>query len=130
MIVPILAKIGSWLGGGIIESAGKVAVDVGKTYFGDKSEKEQHFSAEQIAILDQYAAEFAIRTQRTWWDSFVDGLNRLVRPGLALGAQAAFVWVFIDPVGFAECMQAAARSGDALGFVAHDLRLLLWWSDH
>lgn len=102
----ILGKVGSWLAGGVIESAGKVATDVGRTYFGDKTEKEQHVSAEQIAVLNQYAAEFAARQQRTWWDSFVDGVNRLVRPGLALGAQAAFIWVFVDPVSFAECMQA------------------------
>ena len=106
MIVPILAKVGSWLGGGIIESAGKAATDIGKTYFGDKTEREQHLSAEQLAVLNQYAAEFVARTQRTWWDSFVDGINRLVRPGLAVGAQAAFVWVYVDPVGFSECMQA------------------------
>lgn len=114
MPIPILAKIGSWLGGGIIESAGKVAVDVGKTYFGDKTEKEQHLSAEQLAVLNQYAAEFVARTQRTWWDSFVDGLNRFIRPGLAIGAQLAFVWVWWDPVGFAECMRALQLVPDML----------------
>lgn len=117
MPIPILAKIGSWIGGGIIESAGKVAVDVGKTYFGDKTEKEQHLSAEQLAVLNQYAAEFAVRTQRTWWDSFVDGLNRIIRPALAIGAQLAFVWVFFDPVGFAECMQALQLVPEMLWYV-------------
>ena len=34
--------------------------------------------------MDQYAAEFRYLANRTWWDSFADGLNRLVRPSLAI----------------------------------------------
>lgn len=106
-----------WITGGIIEGAGKVATDVGKTFFGDKSEKEKHISDEQIAVLNQYSAEFIARAQRTWWDSFVDGVNRLVRPGLALGAQVAFVWVYVDPVGFAECMKALQLVPEMLWYI-------------
>lgn len=113
----ILAKVGSWLAGGMIESAGKVATDVGRTFWGDKTEKEQHVSAEQLAIINQYAAEYVARQHRTWWDSFVDGLNRLVRPGLALGSQLAFVWVWWDPVSFAECMQALQLVPEMLWYI-------------
>ena len=66
---------------------------------GDEAAKDQALSAEQVAILNAYGAEFVARQQRSLWDSFVDGLNRLSGPALALGAQAAFVWAVVDPVG-------------------------------
>lgn len=100
----ILAKL---FGGGVstvVDSAGGLV----KTIWGDKAAKDAAVATEQMAILQQYAGEFVARQQRTAWDSFVDGLNRLVRPGLALGAQAAFVWAAWDPVTFSETMQALA----------------------
>ena len=81
---------------------------------GDQAAKDQQLSSEQVALLNQYAAEFVARQQRSLWDSFVDGVNRLVRPGLALGAQAAFVWAGLDPVGFAEVMRVLAIVPDPL----------------
>ena len=81
---------------------------------GDQAAKDQQLSSEQVALLNQYAAEFVARQQRSFWDSFVDGVNRLVRPGLALGAQAAFVWAALDPVGFAEVMRVLAIVPDPL----------------
>ena len=45
--------------------------------------------------LDQYADEFRLLANRTWWDSFADGLNRLVRPIMALSVfaiPAAVMW--------------------------------------
>ena len=81
---------------------------------GDQAAKDQQLSSEQVALLNQYAAEFVARQQRSLWDSFVDGVNRLVRPGLALGAQAAFFWAGLDPVGFAEVMRVLAIVPDPL----------------
>ncbi len=49
------------------------------------------------AALQQFAAEFAQRQNRTWWDSFVDGLNRLPRPLMALWALWVLIWTPIDP---------------------------------
>ena len=57
------------------------------------------------AALDQFAAEFVARTQRTWWDSLIDGLNRLPRPLLALWA----LWALWGALG---------RSVGALGHSA------------
>lgn len=47
------------------------------------------------AALAQYASEFGARSARTWFDSFVDGLNRLVRPMLTFAILlpiAASIW--------------------------------------
>ena len=96
----------SWILGGGAKAVAEGASGVVKTVWGDQAARDQHLSAEQVALLNQYAAEFAARAHRTWWDSAVDGINRLIRPALAIGAQGAFVWAVVDPVGFAETMQA------------------------
>ncbi len=47
------------------------------------------------AALAQYASEFGGRSTRTWFDSLVDGLNRLVRPMLTFAILlpiAASIW--------------------------------------
>ncbi|MEO3414839.1 holin family protein [Roseovarius sp. CAU 1744] len=58
-------------------------------------------------VMVQYAGEFAPR-QRGWFDRFMDGLNRLPRPAMALGTLALFVAAMTDPIWFAERMQGIA----------------------
>lgn len=58
------------------------------------------------AALQQFAAEFVARNQRTWWDSLIDGLNRLPRPLLTLGVFWVLVWTVVDPVMMAEVFTA------------------------
>jgi cell wall hydrolase len=96
----------AWLTSGLVEGVGKATTGVVKTIWGDRSEKDTALAAEQMAVVAQYATEFAVRPQRTFWDSFIDGMNRIIRPSLAISVQAAFVWAVIDPVSFAESMQA------------------------
>jgi len=52
------------------------------------------------ASLEQFSTEFHIRTNRTWWDSLVDGLNRLPRPLLTIAVLSFFVLAPIDPERF------------------------------
>ncbi|WP_425045500.1 holin family protein [Primorskyibacter sp. S87] len=59
------------------------------------------------AALQQFAAEFA-RSQTTGFDRFMDGLNRVPRPALALGTLGLFVAAMADPVWFAERMHGIA----------------------
>ncbi len=54
-----------------------------------------------------YASEFAPR-QRGWFDRFMDGLNRLPRPAMAMGTLGLFVAAMADPIWFAERMQGIA----------------------
>jgi hypothetical protein len=58
------------------------------------------------ASLQQFAAEFQAREGRTWWDSLVDGLNRLPRPLITLGILAFFVLAPLEPVRFLEIAKA------------------------
>ena len=64
-------------------------------------------SEREHAALAQFAAEFA-RPRRGVFDRFVDGLNRLPRPALALGTLGLFVCAMLDPVWFAARMQGIA----------------------
>ena len=57
--------------------------------------------------LQQFAAEFA-HARRGVFDRFVDGLNRLPRPALALGTIWLFVAAMRRPDEFAQGMQGLA----------------------
>ncbi len=63
-------------------------------------------SRQDLASLQQFAAEFHDRAGRTWWDSLVDGMNRLPRPLITLGILALFVLAPVAPVRFLEIAQA------------------------
>lgn len=60
------------------------------------------------AALNQFAAEFVARAGRTWWDSLIDGLNRLPRPAFTLGVFLLLVWTVRDPAFMAEVFTAWA----------------------
>ncbi len=67
----------------------------------------QRAHAVQGQAMAQYGAEFAQpRTGR--FDRFMDGLNRLPRPMLALGTLGLFVTAMVNPLWFAERMQGIA----------------------
>ncbi|NHM20902.1 holin family protein [Tritonibacter mobilis] len=60
----------------------------------------------QGAALAQFAAEFT--GQRSGFDRFMDGVNRLPRPMLALGTLGLMVAAMVDPLWFAARMQGVA----------------------
>ena len=57
--------------------------------------------------LAQFAAEFAASRQSPF-NRFMDGLNRLPRPAMAIGTLALFVAAMHDPVWFSARMQGIA----------------------
>jgi len=61
----------------------------------------------QRAALDQFAAEFVV-ARKGRFDRFMDGLNRLPRPALALGTIGLFTTALVDPIWFAARMQGIA----------------------
>ncbi|WP_039019121.1 holin family protein [Halocynthiibacter namhaensis] len=61
----------------------------------------------QTAALTQYGAEFA-HPQKGMFDRFMDGVNRLPRPALALGTLGLFVSAMVDPLWFGVRMQGLA----------------------
>ncbi len=61
----------------------------------------------QGQAMSQYGAEFALPRQG-WFDRFMDGLNRLPRPMLALGTLGLFISAMVNPLWFSERMQGIA----------------------
>ncbi|WP_299874898.1 holin family protein [uncultured Sulfitobacter sp.] len=61
----------------------------------------------QGKALAQFGAEFAV-ARRGRFDRFMDGLNRLPRPALALGTLGLFVSAMVAPLWFSERMQGIA----------------------
>lgn len=55
------------------------------------------------ATLQTAAAEFQY-AGAGWFDQFINGINRLPRPALALGTLGLFVYAMADPVAFSDRM--------------------------
>jgi hypothetical protein len=76
--------------------------------FRENAESGAVRSAEvQGQAMMQYGAEYAVARQG-WFDRFMDGLNRLPRPALALGTLALFISAMVNPLWFSERMQGIA----------------------
>lgn len=61
----------------------------------------------QMQAMRQLGQEYLIE-RKGWFDRFMDGLNRLPRPMLALGTLGLFVSAMVEPIWFAERMQGIA----------------------
>lgn len=68
-------------------------------------------AARSVTLREQAMAQFGAEFQvprKGVFDRFMDGLNRLPRPALALGALGLFVAAMVDPLWFAARMQGIA----------------------
>lgn len=61
----------------------------------------------RLKVLQQFASEFESSNDGAF-NRFMDGVNRLPRPALALGTLGLFVAAMVDPIWFAERMQGVA----------------------
>jgi hypothetical protein len=77
-----------------------------KTIFGDKSAREMAAGQADMAAQAQYASEF--REDRNWFDSLIDGINRLVRPTLVFTVFTMFPMAYYNPQEFAILMSSLA----------------------
>ncbi len=69
--------------------------------------QDQRYADQTQAALAQFAAEF--QHQRTGnFDRFIDGLNRIPRPMMALGCIGLMVSAMIDPLWFSARMRGLA----------------------
>ncbi len=87
--------------------------EVAEVFTENSEKKGQRSHAETMATLDhdkaalmQFAAEFQNRSNRTWWDSLVDGLNRLPRPLMAIAVLGFFVLAPVNPEYFTKIAEA------------------------
>ena len=68
------------------------------TVFGSKAQRDRHDADAKAAASSQFAAEFG--HSRNWFDSLIDGLNRLPRPVFAFGTIYLFIMCWNDPEAF------------------------------
>ncbi|MBZ4022797.1 methionine synthase I [Rhodobacter sp. TJ_12] len=99
-----MGLIGKILGGaGGTRALGAAVTSVAETFTPHATKQLELENAAYQAALAEHGAEFA-QARTGGFDRFVDGLNRLPRPMLALGTLGLFVYAMVDPIGFAQRM--------------------------
>ncbi len=104
--------IGRILGGGARDLTRAVG-DVADGFRPNATRRLQLGHDAYIAALGQHGTEFE-HGRAGWFDSAMNGFNRLPRPMLALGTIGLFVYAMTDPAGFAPRMQGLALVPDPL----------------
>jgi hypothetical protein len=103
-----MGLIGKALGlSGAVSEFGAAVSDVAEVFVPNAT-KDMVLGHEAFAaVLAQYGAEF--QAPRTgFFDRFVNGLNRLPRPALAIGTIGLFVYAMVSPEHFSVRMQGLA----------------------
>lgn len=109
-----MGLIGNILGGA--GAAGRISEAAGDLVevFRPNATREMELAHDaRSAALAAQSAEFA-HAGGTWFDSAMNGLNRLPRPALALGTVGLFAFSMADPARFATRMQGLAEVPDPL----------------
>ncbi|MFO7759433.1 MAG: holin family protein [Roseovarius sp.] len=99
MVMDILRAL---FGGG-----GNVIRDTAEVFRVNAEAADQRGVQAQRAALEQMAGEFR-QDGRGPFDRFIDGLNRVPRPAMALGTLGLFVAAMVDPLWFGERMAGLA----------------------
>ena len=92
----------------IVFGGGAVGLRDTVEVFRENAERSaQRHHAAQAAALEQFAAEFE-HPRKSFFDQFIDALNRVPRPAMALGTLGLFVAAMVDPIWFASRMEGIA----------------------
>lgn len=98
----------NWIWGGGAGQVGDAIERVGGVFKPNAEASAVRAHGYDSAALAQYAAEFHPRNNRTWFDSFVDGLNRLARPIITVAILGVIPAVMIWPESAAISLAALA----------------------
>jgi hypothetical protein len=91
----------------LVFGGGNVIKDTAEVFRENAEGKAVRQAALSQDALAQFAAEFIVE-RKGLFDRFMDGINRVPRPALALGTIALFISAMVDPIWFAERMQGIA----------------------
>lgn len=94
-------------GAGAITAVTGAAADMAEVFTPNATRALELEAEAQTHALSQFEAEFAA-APATWFDSLVNGLNRLPRPLMTLGTIGLFGYAMVDPAGFSQRMQGLA----------------------
>lgn len=100
----------SWLigGGGGVDKVAGGAERIGGIFRPNAERSAQRAHDADGAVMGQYSSEFNARNNRGWFDQFVDGMNRLVRPFITFSIFGIFIYTPIDPLKMTEVFTAWA----------------------
>ncbi|ASP21408.1 holin of 3TMs, for gene-transfer release [Antarctobacter heliothermus] len=93
--------------GALFGSGRNVVAETAEVFRINAEAQAQRGHDAQGAALAQMAGEFRV-VRRSWFDRFMDALNRVPRPAMALGTLGLFVTAMVDPVWFAARMAGIA----------------------
>ena len=90
-------------GGGGAAALGGAVREVAEVFTPSATKRMELSADAQMAALAEMGAEFS-SAGSTWFESLINGLNRLPRLFLALGTVGLFVYAMVDPVSFSQRM--------------------------
>ena len=100
-----MGMIGSILGGArAVREVSSTVGGVAEVFVGNRAEREAAAAAGFAATVGQHGAEFASAGHGPF-DRFVNALNRLPRPMLAVGTFGLFAYAMAEPHGFSVRME-------------------------
>ena len=97
----------------VAQGVGGAVETVAEVFTVNKTKAELARRAQAMASLTQFGAEFATGNTGQF-NSFINGINRLPRPTMALGTVGLFVFAMANPEDFATRMQGLAFVPDPL----------------
>jgi hypothetical protein len=99
-----MGVIGKLIGGpGAVTALGEAAMGVAEVFVPSATKRMELSAEAQMAALRQLGEEYQ-HPALSWFDRFVNGLNRMPRPMLAFGTIGLFVYAMVDPEAFAKRM--------------------------
>ena len=108
-----MGLIGRIAGTGGVAALGQAASDVAGVFTPNATRRMELSHEAYVAALRAAGAEFA-QPRAGRFDAFVNGLNRLPRPMLALGTLGLFAFAMADPAAFSVRMQGLASVPEPL----------------
>lgn len=85
---------------GVIEGVANGANKIIKTFRGSKSDRDKQYNERYLANVAARAAEFNYGSNRNWFDSLIDGFNRLPRPITYLAVIGYIYLAYKNPIEF------------------------------
>ncbi len=99
-----MGVIGKLIGApGAVTALGEAAMGVAEVFVPSATKRMELSAEAQMAALRQLGEEYQ-HPALSWFDRFVNGLNRMPRPMLAFGTIGLFTYAMVDPEAFAQRM--------------------------
>ncbi|AXC51185.1 hypothetical protein DRW48_09185 [Paracoccus suum] len=93
--------------GGTVTAVGNAATGMAEVFRQNTTRRMELDEEAYARAMAEHGTEFEA-APRTWWDSLMNGLNRLPRPMLTLGTIGLFVYAMVEPIGFSTRMEGLA----------------------